>query len=126
MQFDLRKFITAGTRPVSYTHLLLGVGELGILHILVQHSCGAHGVGNGTGTADAAAGAAHAFQDVYKRQGLYYHYGVRKQLLPEKMFGVFEHRVTRPSNPLAVSYTHLDVYKRQGQHHATTTPVKNV
>ena len=32
--------------------------------------------------------------------GLYYHYGVRKQLLPEKMFGVFEHRVTRPSNPL--------------------------
>ena len=32
--------------------------------------------------------------------GLYYHYGVRKQLLPEKMFGVFEHRVIRPSNPL--------------------------
>ena len=31
---------------------------------------------------------------------LYYHYGVHKQLLPEKMFGVFEHRVTRPSNPL--------------------------
>ncbi len=26
--------------------------------------------------------------------GLYYHYGVRKELLPEKMFGVFEHRVT--------------------------------
>ena len=32
--------------------------------------------------------------------GLYYHYGVRKQLLPEKMFGVFEHKVTRPANPL--------------------------
>ena len=32
--------------------------------------------------------------------GLYYHYGVHKQLLPEKMFGVFEHRVTRPANPL--------------------------
>ena len=32
--------------------------------------------------------------------GLYYHYGVRKELLPEKMFGVFEHRVTRPGNPL--------------------------
>ena len=32
--------------------------------------------------------------------GLYYHYGVRKQLLPEKMFGVFELRVTRPANPL--------------------------
>ena len=32
--------------------------------------------------------------------GLYYHYGVRKQLLDQKMFGVFEHKVTRPSNPL--------------------------
>ena len=32
--------------------------------------------------------------------GLYYHYGVHKELLPEKMFGVFEHRVVRPSNPL--------------------------
>ena len=29
--------------------------------------------------------------------GLYYHYGVHKELLPEKMFGVFEHRVTRPA-----------------------------
>lgn len=32
--------------------------------------------------------------------GLYYHFGVRKEHLPQKMFGVFEHRVTRPSNPL--------------------------
>ena len=32
--------------------------------------------------------------------GLYYHFGVRKVHLPEKMFGVFEHRVVRPSNPL--------------------------
>ena len=32
--------------------------------------------------------------------GLYYHYGIRKELLPEKMFGVFEHTVTRPGNPL--------------------------
>ena len=32
--------------------------------------------------------------------GLYYHFGVPKVHLPEKMFGVFEHRVTRPSNPL--------------------------
>lgn len=32
--------------------------------------------------------------------GLYYHFGVRKEHLPEKMFGVFEHRVTRRSNPL--------------------------
>ena len=32
--------------------------------------------------------------------GLYYHFGVRKVHLPEKMFGVFPHRLTRPSNPL--------------------------
>ncbi len=31
---------------------------------------------------------------------LYYHYGIRKVALDEKMFGVFEHRVLRPSNPL--------------------------
>ncbi len=32
--------------------------------------------------------------------GLYYHFGVRKEHLAHKMFGVFEHRVTRPANPL--------------------------
>ena len=32
--------------------------------------------------------------------GLYYHYGIRKQLLPQKMFGIFTHRVVRPGNPL--------------------------
>ena len=32
--------------------------------------------------------------------GLYYHFGIHKEHLPQKMFGVFEHRVTRPSNPL--------------------------
>ena len=31
---------------------------------------------------------------------LYHHYGIPKYPLPQKMFGVFEHRVTRPSNPL--------------------------
>ena len=31
---------------------------------------------------------------------LYYHFGIQKELLSEKMFGVFPHRVTRPSNPL--------------------------
>lgn len=31
--------------------------------------------------------------------GLYYHYGVHKELLPEKMFGVFEHR-GHPADPL--------------------------
>ena len=32
--------------------------------------------------------------------GLYYHFGIPTVHLPQKMFGVFEHRVTRPSNPL--------------------------
>lgn len=31
---------------------------------------------------------------------LYYHYGIRKEQLPSKMFGVFEHRVVRPQNPM--------------------------
>ena len=31
---------------------------------------------------------------------LYYHYGVKKEPLDQKMFGIFEHRVTRPANPL--------------------------
>ena len=31
---------------------------------------------------------------------LYYHFGIRKELLDQKMFGVFLHKVTRPSNPL--------------------------
>lgn len=31
---------------------------------------------------------------------LYYHFGVHKQLLPHKMFGVFEHKVVRTGNPL--------------------------
>ena len=36
--------------------------------------------------------------------GLYYHYGIRKELLSAKMFGVFEHRVIRPSNPLVLGF----------------------
>jgi homoserine O-succinyltransferase len=32
--------------------------------------------------------------------GLYYNYGIRKYLLPKKMFGVFEHRVNDPKNPI--------------------------
>ncbi len=32
--------------------------------------------------------------------GLYYHYGIDKEMLPEKLSGVYEHRVVRPSNPL--------------------------
>lgn len=32
--------------------------------------------------------------------GLYYHYGIPKHSLPAKLFGVFEHRVLKPSSPL--------------------------
>ena len=31
---------------------------------------------------------------------LYYHYGIDKHLLDRKVFGVFEHKVIRPHNPL--------------------------
>lgn len=32
--------------------------------------------------------------------GIYYHYGIPKHELPSKMFGVFEHRLVKPSSPL--------------------------
>ncbi len=32
--------------------------------------------------------------------GLYYHYGIPKTMLPQKLSGVFEHKVVRPGNPL--------------------------
>lgn len=32
--------------------------------------------------------------------GLYFHYGVEKRSLPEKLFGVFDHRVLKPNSPL--------------------------
>lgn len=32
--------------------------------------------------------------------GLYYHYGIPKRSLPQKLFGVYEHKVLKPSSPL--------------------------
>ncbi|MCD8120204.1 MAG: homoserine O-succinyltransferase [Lachnospiraceae bacterium] len=32
--------------------------------------------------------------------GLYYHYGIQKHPLPEKMFGIYEHRVLKRKTPL--------------------------
>lgn len=32
--------------------------------------------------------------------GVYYHYGIPKYALPQKLFGVFDHRVLKPSSPL--------------------------
>ena len=31
--------------------------------------------------------------------GLYYHYGIPKRTLPKKLFGVYEHKVLKPSSP---------------------------
>ena len=39
--------------------------------------------------------------------GLYYHYGVPKYVLPEKMSGVFEHRVLDPKEPLMRGFNDL-------------------
>lgn len=38
---------------------------------------------------------------------LYYHFGIEKQPLPQKMFGIFEHRVTRPANPLVRGFDEI-------------------
>lgn len=32
--------------------------------------------------------------------GLYYHFGIEKRSLPQKLFGVYEHTVLKPSSPL--------------------------
>lgn len=39
--------------------------------------------------------------------GLYHHFGIRKQPLDEKMFGIFPHRVTRPSSPLVRGFDEI-------------------
>ena len=39
--------------------------------------------------------------------GLYYHYGVPKYILPEKMSGVFEHRVLDPKEPLMRGFNEI-------------------
>ncbi len=36
--------------------------------------------------------------------GLYYHYGIGKVPLPQKMFGVFRHKVLAPSHPLLTGF----------------------
>lgn len=46
----------------------------------------------------------HAYSTLHVCWGafaaLWYHYGIRKRPLAEKLFGIFEHEVLRPSNPL--------------------------
>ena len=41
--------------------------------------------------------------------GLYFHYGVEKRSLPEKLFGVFDHRVLKPSSTLLRGF--VDVFQ---------------
>ncbi len=49
--------------------------------------------------------------------GLYYHYGVPKHLLPEKLSGVYEHRVERRSSMLLRGFD--DVFLAPHSRHAT-------
>ncbi len=39
--------------------------------------------------------------------GLYYHYGIDKRLMDSKVFGVFEHKVLRPHNPLVRGFDEI-------------------
>ncbi len=49
-------------------------------------------------------GKTHVFSTLYycwgAQAGLYYHYGVEKRILPEKMFGIFPYGLTVKNNPL--------------------------
>lgn len=38
---------------------------------------------------------------------LYYHYGIDKRLLDKKLFGIFEHKVVRPHNPLVRGFDEI-------------------
>lgn len=38
---------------------------------------------------------------------LYYHYGIDKHLLDKKVFGIFEHKVIRPHNPLVRGFDEM-------------------
>lgn len=38
--------------------------------------------------------------------GLYYHYGIPKEMMPDKKFGVFEHKIDKPTSALMKGFTH--------------------
>lgn len=57
---------------------------------------------------------------------LYYYYGIPKHIMDEKVFGVFEHRVVRPHNPLVRGFDevfyaphsrHTEVYREDIEKH---------
>lgn len=49
--------------------------------------------------------------------GLYYHYGIQKHPLPEKMFGIFEHRVLVANTPLLRGFD--DTFNAPHSRHTT-------
>lgn len=51
--------------------------------------------------------------------GLHYHYGLQKTELPEKLFGVFEHRVKNRKTPLVRGFD--DVFLMPHSRHTTVT-----
>lgn len=65
----------------------------------------------------------HAFSTIHicwgAFAGLYYHYGIDKRTLPQKMFGVFEHRVTVLNHPLLKGFD--DIFYAPHSRHAEVT-----
>ncbi|MGN1415537.1 MAG: homoserine O-succinyltransferase [Oscillospiraceae bacterium] len=72
--------------------------------------------------------------------GLYYHYGIPKHQLPEKMFGVFPHKIEVPNHPLVRGFDEtffvpqsrhtgvdrLDVEKNEDLRILTSSPISGV
>ncbi len=52
--------------------------------------------------------------------GIYYHYGIKKLALPQKMFGVFEHRVHNRKEPFVRGFD--DVFYIPHSRHTTIDP----
>ncbi|MCD8069255.1 MAG: homoserine O-succinyltransferase [Lachnospiraceae bacterium] len=50
---------------------------------------------------------------------LYYHFGIEKRLLPEKLFGLFEHRVSNRKIPLVRSFD--DIFLAPHSRHTTVS-----
>ena len=57
--------------------------------------------------------------------GLFYHYGIEKHKLPQKLFGVFPHTISKPSSPLLQGFDdvffaphsrHTDILREDIQH----------
>ena len=55
--------------------------------------------------------------------GIYYHYGIDKEMLPQKVFGVFRHRVLNRKIPLVRGFD--DVFLAPHSRH-TQTPIDKV